>query len=164
MVELRTTTDTELPGALQQLGYDESFLLQDIKLGLGLATVGIAGGLFYMDKKLTFQESYNYTVLAIVVYFLVCVVLYGLNNLKSLKNVKYVGLKEGNKDKKISIATWTKGYDALYHVKIIDNQTNQIIEASLPFNKFFDGMGYYNSQAFIDLFKLELAKLGKKNQ
>lgn len=151
----------ELASCLQQLGYDESFFFHDLKLGLGLFSVGIAGGLFYLDKKFSFEDTYTITAIAVVVYFLISCVLFGINHLSKFKNVKYIGFKNGNKQQKISIATWTHKYDGLYYVKIMDE--NETIETNFPFNKFFDGMGYFSPQAFIDLLKPQLEKL-KKNQ
>lgn len=50
--ELRQTTDENLGFIFQQLGYTESFALIDLKLGLGLSTVIIAGLLFLVDKSI----------------------------------------------------------------------------------------------------------------
>ena len=50
--DLRQTTDDHLGLVFQQLGYNESFTLIDLKLGLGLSTVVIAGLLFLVDKNM----------------------------------------------------------------------------------------------------------------
>lgn len=156
---MRTATEYELGAAFHQLGYDESFALIDTKLALGVATVAIAGGLFVLDKKLPFQQSYNWTVAAVVVYFIISSILYVLTHKPGLKNVKYVGYKG---KEKVTLAGHTKGYDALYHVSI--TKGTQTITSSLPFTKFFDVSGYINRDALITVLKEELAKFDKKTQ
>ena len=57
--DLQKTTDENLNSVLQQLGYEESFAITDLKLGLGLSTVVVAGLLFLADKKYEFCLLYT---------------------------------------------------------------------------------------------------------
>ncbi|KAM9886554.1 hypothetical protein OXX79_014115, partial [Metschnikowia pulcherrima] len=68
VAELRTAADDALPELFQQLGYEQTFTLIDIKLALGLSTVAIAGGLYYLEKKVPFKDSYYMIMASIAVY------------------------------------------------------------------------------------------------
>ncbi|KAG5418784.1 SPC2 [Candida metapsilosis] len=156
--DLQKTTDENLSSVLQQLGYEESFTITDLKLGLGLATVAIAGLLFLADKKYQFKDIYSLTVAACVVYGLLNGILF-LINLK-YKNVKYIGVD--SKGKKIIIASATKKYEPNYNVTVTVNET--VVTGSIPFNKFFDAIGYFNRDEFTKLITEEISKVGKKDQ
>lgn len=142
-----------MSSVLSELGYDESFKLIDTKLALGYSTVIIAGLLYYIDKKYSFQEAYNVTAISVVVYFLISGI---LSYLKwTNKDVKYVGYTP--KGRKITISGWTENYDAIYKTRIvIDNQSP--VQADFEFGKFFDILGYFNRDAFLALLKMEIEK------
>ncbi|KAK6465866.1 putative signal peptidase complex subunit [Scheffersomyces coipomensis] len=151
--DLRQTTDDNLSSVLTQLGYDESFKITDIKLALGVSTVAIAGLLFLVDRKYSFDESYNVVVISIILYSIFSAGLLYLNRI--YKNVKYIGYTE--KGEKIIIAGWTVKFDPLYYIKITLNDKTTI-ESSLKFNEFFDVVGYFNRDAFTTLLKHEISK------
>ncbi|RLV91983.1 Signal peptidase complex subunit SPC2 [Spathaspora sp. JA1] len=155
--ELRQTTDEQLGQVMQQFGYTESFAIIDIKLGLGVATVVIAALLFLVDKKFTFKESYNITVLSIVVYGFFSGLLLLINY--RYKNVKYIGHEK--KGKQVTIATWTANkYDPIYHVSVTFDDKKEKVVTSFEFTKFFDILGFFNRDAFIKLLGNELEKVG----
>ncbi|EER35353.1 conserved hypothetical protein [Candida tropicalis MYA-3404] len=156
--ELRQTTDENLGFIFQQLGYTESFALIDLKLGLGLSTVIIAGLLFLVDKKYTWKENYNITVISCVLYAIISGVLYLINFLN--KNVKYTGYdKKGNK---LTVATYSNKYDPIYNITI--NSDGKQVKSELEFNKFFDVVGFFNRDAFTNIIGDELNKLNKKDE
>lgn len=151
--DLRQVTDENLASVMTEMGYDESFLVGDIKLALGYLTVLIAGGLFYLDKKMSFKDSFGLTVAAVVAYFAISAVMLVLN--RKTKNVKYMGSKQ---KQKIQIAGWTEKYDPAYNITItVDGEV--VASEKFPFGKFFDSTGYYNRDAFA---KLLTAALDKK--
>ncbi|KAI5962722.1 SPC2 [Candida theae] len=156
--DLQKTTDENLNSVLQQLGYDESFIITDVKLGLGVATVAIAGLLFLADKKYQFKDIYSITVAACVVYGVLNAILF-LINLK-YKNVKYIG--DDSKGSRITIASDIKKYEPYYNVTITVKDT--VVTAAIPFNKFFDVIGYFNRDEFIKLISEEINKVDKKHQ
>lgn len=134
------------------MGYDESFLVGDIKLALGYLTVLIAGGLFYLDKNMSFKDSFGLTVAAVVAYFAISAVMLVLN--RKTKNVKYMGSKQ---KQKIQIAGWTEKYDPVYNITItVDGEV--VASEKFPFGKFFDSTGYYNRDAFAKLLTEALDK------
>lgn len=143
VVELRTAADDALPELFQQLGYDQSFTLPDLKLGLGLATVAIAGGLYYLEKNFLFKESYYIIVALIAVYAVISLVMYYLTNGKKYKDNKYIGYND--KKQKISVYTLAEPYDPIYNVKVVinDNFSSPITKA-VPFTKMFDAFGFLN--------------------
>ncbi|ABN66300.2 predicted protein [Scheffersomyces stipitis CBS 6054] len=160
VADLRQNTDDNLPAALEGLGYEESFKLVDTKIALGLSTVAIAGGLFAIDKKYDFKESYWITVAALAVYFVISLVMLVVNNQN--KNVKYIGYS--SKGKKITIAAWTTKYDPIYHVKVTFNDDpKSTTTAELPFAKFFDLTGYFSRNAFSKLLSSHIEKIEKKD-
>lgn len=156
--DLQKTTDENLSLVLQQLGYEESFTITDLKLGLGLSTVVIAGLLFLADKKFEFKHIYSYTVTACIVYGLLNAILF-LINLK-YKNVKYIGVD--SKGNKIIIASDVKKYDPNYNVSITFK--DNVVNGSIPFNKFFDVIGYFNGDEFTKLISEEISRVGKKHE
>ncbi|EGW30696.1 uncharacterized protein SPAPADRAFT_51908 [Spathaspora passalidarum NRRL Y-27907] len=158
--DLRQATDDQLGQVMQQFGYEESFALIDIKLGLGVATVVIAGLLFLVDKKFTFKESYNITVISIVLYGFCSGLLYLLNFLN--KNVKYTGYNK--KGRKVTIATWTANkFDPIYHISVTFGDRKQRVVTSFEFTKFFDVIGFFNRDKFIELLGNEFEKVDKKS-
>ncbi|KAK6201539.1 signal peptidase complex subunit 2 [Scheffersomyces amazonensis] len=153
VTDLRQTTDDNLPAALTELGYDQSFKLIDTKLALGSVTVVIAGLLFLVDKKYEFNESYNITVISILLYAIFSGILLYLNRV--YKDVKYIGYN--SKGEKITIAGWTKKFDPIYYTKITLNDKTTI-ESQLEFKKFFDTLGYFNREAFVTVLKGQITK------
>ncbi|GEQ66787.1 hypothetical protein JCM33374_g450 [Metschnikowia sp. JCM 33374] len=143
--ELRTAADEALSSVFQQLGYEQSFFLADLKLGLGLVTVAIAGGLYYLEKKVPFKDSYYVILASVVLYGVISSVMYYLSNGKKYKNIKYVGLNE--KKQKVSVYTYTTAFDPVYEVKVvIDDNFSGAIHDSIPFTKMFDSFGYLNHE------------------
>ncbi|KAI5952067.1 SPC2 [Candida margitis] len=156
--DLQKTSDEHLNSVLQQLGYEESYTITDLKLGLGIATVAIAALLFLADKKYQFKQIYSITVAACVIYGLLNAVLF-LINLK-YKNVKYIGYD--SKGNRIIIASDIKNYEPDYNVTITVKDT--AVTGSIPFNKFFDIVGYLNRDEFTKLIGDEIAKSEKKHE
>ncbi|CAI5759660.1 unnamed protein product [Candida verbasci] len=156
--ELLITTDDNLGSVFSQFNYEESFKLKDLKLGLGLIQVLIAGLLFLADRKFQFHDIFTITVISCLLYGGINAVLYIINY--KFKNVKYVGL---NKSDKLVIKTWSTKYDPIYNITIIKND-KETTTTQIPYNKIFDVLGLFNRDEFSKLIKLELGKLGKKNE
>ncbi|KAI5955230.1 SPC2 [Candida jiufengensis] len=151
--DLQKTTDEQLGSVLQNLGYEESFKLIDLKLGLGLITVLIAGLLFLADKKFQFKEIYNITFISCVLYGLINLALFGLN--LKYKNVKYIGYD--SKGNKIIISSEIKKYEPNYYINVtINDKTTS--NSVIPFNKFFDIIGFFNRDEFLKLLSHEINK------
>lgn len=140
---------------MSQFDYKESFGLIDLKLGLGLATVIIAGGLFGIEKvyKLKLFEMYSITVIGVVLYGLINIILTLVNY--KYKNVKYIGYKK-NKDK-VTITTWSTKYDPIYNISITFNDITTVTN-EYQFKEFYDQLGYFNSNAFMKLIEQDLQK------
>lgn len=158
MVDLRNTTDENLPSALGQLGYEEDFKLADFKLGLGLFTVAISAGLFYIDKKYAFNDTKTVTLAGVVLYGIASFILWIIGRTKP--NVKFVGVNDAKSN--IEVATWTTKFDPIYHVTIEADGAKS--ETEWEFMKLFDTAGFFQSQTLVELLKGEIDKLKKKEQ
>ncbi|WLF80225.1 signal peptidase complex subunit spc2 [Lodderomyces elongisporus] len=145
--DLHKHTDEQLGSILQQLGYEESFTLTDIKLGLGLVSVAIAGLLFLADKKYEFKDIYGLTAASCFIYAILNGVLFLVN--RKYKNVKYIGYSKGNK---LVIATETTKYDPIYFLTINGKR------AQIPFSKIYDSIGYLDRDEFSKLLSREINK------
>lgn len=132
---------------METLGYEQSFTFSDVKLALGYVTVAIAGLLFYLDKKFSFNETYYVVAGLVALYGLVSLVMYYLNSSAQYKDIIYVGYNKSNK--KIAVHTWSTRYDPIYNVKIVvEDKADSAAKGEIPFNKFFDEFGYLNREEF----------------
>lgn len=155
-------TELELPGAFTQLGYDEQFWLQDMKIAFGYGTVAIAAGLFWLEKKFEFNDIKMVNAGLIGVYFILLALMWFFSNL-SFKNIKYIGVnKQGDK---VTLKGWTTGYDPHYRVKLTVQPKGKPEktggEGKIPFEKIYDGMGYLNRDALLEQVKGELTNVNK---
>ncbi|KAJ8143876.1 hypothetical protein OY671_003009 [Metschnikowia pulcherrima] len=160
VAELRTAADDALPELFQQLGYEQKFTLIDIKLALGLSTVAIAGGLYYLEKKVPFKDSYYMIMASIAVYAVISGAMFYLSNGPKYKNIKYVGVKDNKQ--KVAVYTSAKTYDPIYEVKMVfnDNFAGAISE-SVPFAKMFDAFGFLDHPETKSIFEKILEKKGQ---
>lgn len=159
--DLRETTELELPVVLTQLGYDEVFWLTDLKIAAGYGTVVLAGIMYWLEKKYDFKDVYLINAALIAVYFLLLLLMWYFSNL-NYSNIKYIGKNKAGD--KLTIKGWTDKYEPVYHVRVTREPKlgpTKLAEGSLPFEKFFDGMGYVNRDALVGLVETELAKLSK---
>ena len=69
-LDLKNTTDDALPSYLTSLKFSQSHFLTDIRLGLGYCAVIIAAVTFYFDWKLGWDKTKDFTVWAVVAYFI----------------------------------------------------------------------------------------------
>ena len=69
ITDLKNTTDDALPNYLNSLKFQQSYLLTDVRLGLGYTAVIIAAATFYFDYRLGWEKTKSYTFWAVVVYF-----------------------------------------------------------------------------------------------
>lgn len=54
---------------MKSLGFQQSHLLTDVRLGLGFAACAIAAATFYFDFTMGFEKTKSYTLYAVLVYF-----------------------------------------------------------------------------------------------
>ncbi|OBA22312.1 hypothetical protein METBIDRAFT_11168 [Metschnikowia bicuspidata var. bicuspidata NRRL YB-4993] len=157
VAELRLAVDEALPELFQQLGYEQSFALGDLKLALGFSTVAIAGGLYYLEKNVSFNDSYYVIVALIALYAVISAAMYVLSNGKGYKNNKYIGFNE--KKQKISVYALAEPFDPIYDVKVVinDNFSAPVTE-SIPFAKMFDAFGFLNHEESKQIFRELLEK------
>lgn len=160
MVALRNETDDNLPQVFGKLGYEQDFRLIDIKLALGYLTVAIAGFLFYLEKRFAFKDTKLIIGGAIVVYAVICLVMYYLKSGAQYKNNKYIGKKDG---KKVAVYTLTKSqFSPIYEIKVVfDDRLDGAVEVKIPFTKLFDSFGFLNEE---ELRNHVLQLLEKKTQ
>lgn len=154
--DLKNAVDEFLPSLFEQLGYDQSFTLIDLRLGLGLLTVAIAAFLYYLEKNLTFQESYYIIMALIALYGLISAVMYYFSSTKKYQNLIYTG-----KDKKQTIWVYTLlvPFEPVYKVRVVvDDNHSGAIEEDLLFTKMFDSFGYMNETEVKQLFVQLLEK------
>ena len=145
---------------LGRLGFTESFTFGDIKLALGLLTVAIAGILFAVEKKYSFDDGYKTTVALVTLYFVISGVLLYFTSGK-YKNIKYIGNNDES-NTKVEIVTWTEKYDPLYHLKIRINGEEKV--SKIEFMKVFDSFGGYQENELVELIGKEIDKVGRKRE
>jgi len=67
--DLKNTTDDALPNYLKSIGFIQSHVLTDIRLGLGYLAVLLSAATFYLDYTTTWSENKTVTLYAVIVYF-----------------------------------------------------------------------------------------------
>lgn len=120
--------------------------------------MAIAGVLFAVEKKYSFDDGYNITVALVTLYFVISGVLLYFTSGK-YKNVKYVG---NNDNTKVEIVTWTEKYEPLYHLKIRVNGDEKV--SKIEFMKVFDAFGGFQDGELVELIGKEIDKVEKKEQ
>ncbi len=70
ITDLKNTTDDALPNYLASLKFKQSHILTDVRLLLGYTAVLTAAITFYFDYKLGWDQTKDWTLWAVVVYFL----------------------------------------------------------------------------------------------
>ncbi|EGV61608.1 signal peptidase complex subunit spc2 [Yamadazyma tenuis] len=161
VAQLRTIVDDNLSDILGGLGYSESFKLTDIKLALGVLTVLLSGGLFLIEKKIPFNESFTLTVLILAVYFAISGVLFFLTNSKRFKNIKYVGFNDNNEQ--ITIVTSSPKYEPVYNIELrFGEERQQSVKTHIEFMKIFDNFSMFQPELLKQLLSKEIEKVGKK--
>lgn len=161
--QLRMIVDENLSDVLGSLGYTESFLFTDIKLGLGVITVVLAGLLFLVEKKMDFFESINLITFILALYFIVSGVLLYLNVMKKYKNVKYVGYDDSNN--KITIVTDSKAYEPIYSIEIrFGEDEDTIVKTQVEFMKLFDTFTNFHPENLKEVIAKEIKIHSKKSQ
>ncbi|CCE81928.1 Piso0_002608 [Millerozyma farinosa CBS 7064] len=160
IVELRTTTDDNLPNSLSELGYTQSFAFTDSQLAIGLVTVSLAGILFLLDKKYEFDEIYTFTIVLIVLYFTLSSVLYYFKSAKKYKDVKYIGYDD--KGNKITIKSYSPKFEPLYKVTVILGHNVKETEFDINYSELFDAFGHFRQDELTARIKKEIAQLQKK--
>lgn len=161
--QLRTIVDENLSDVLGSLGYTESFLLTDIKLGLGLVTVALAGSLFLIEKKLDFFESINLITLILVLYFIASGAILYLTVLKKYKNIKYIGYDD--KNNKITIITESKKFEPIYSIEIrFGEDEEKVVKTQVEFMKLFDTFTAFHAENLKEIIGEQLKISRKKSQ
>jgi len=65
-----TTTDDALQNYMSSIGFKQSFDTNEIKLVIGYSSVVMAGATFILDYKFGWEETKHFTLLTVVIYFL----------------------------------------------------------------------------------------------
>jgi hypothetical protein len=68
--DLKNTTDDALPNYLTSIKFTQSHRLTDVKLALGWSAVIISAATFAADYKLGWDQTKNWTAIAVVAYFI----------------------------------------------------------------------------------------------
>ncbi len=68
--DLKNTTDDAIPNYLTSLKFKQSHFLTDVRLSLGYAAVVIAAATFYLDYKFGWDKTKEWTLWAVVAYFI----------------------------------------------------------------------------------------------
>ncbi|ODV59817.1 signal peptidase complex subunit SPC2 ASCRUDRAFT_71320 [Ascoidea rubescens DSM 1968] len=186
--DLKNNCDDNLPFILSNLGFKQDFKLKDIEIGLSTALALIGGTTYLVDKKLSFSESYNYTVILIVVYFLIQTVFFvfmkfyqadikytgiNLNNNKDTKDKKNKKNQKDQKDQnideeinKIIIKTTINKKQVVptYNltIELFDNDSNvKKFDSNLKFSSVFNELGFLQIEEFQKIIKDSIIKTSK---
>lgn len=156
---MRTICDENLSEIFNGLGFSESFTFIDIKLALGLLTVALSGGLFLLEKKVPFKDSYYPTIAILVVYFIASGLLWLLAKHPQYKDIKYMGYSKDGK--KITVSTSTTKYDPIYHIDLkFDQGETQTFK--VEFMKLFDDFTNFHPDKLQEILNNEISKVNKK--
>lgn len=107
-----------------------------------------------VEKKFSFNESYNITVLTLAGYFILSAVLWYLSLSKNYKDIKYVGQDDSNN--KITIVTRTPKYDPIYQLEL--RIGDKSVHTSIEFMKLFDTFGTFQPDNLRELISKEIEK------
>ncbi|KAH3675164.1 hypothetical protein WICMUC_002820 [Wickerhamomyces mucosus] len=158
VVDLRTATDAKIGPSLTKLGFSQSFSLIDTRLGLGYLSAIIAALTFYIEKKFSFQDGFNYTFGLVILYFIV--VFFQLLHSKYFeKNIIYKGSNSNDKIVIIrgKIDKYIPQYDLKFDIKDgKNNNKRKSFDKVLQFVEIFDKFGNLHEDKLIQWLKLSL--------
>ncbi|TGZ84042.1 hypothetical protein EX30DRAFT_338608 [Ascodesmis nigricans] len=147
IAELKNTTDDAIAPYMESLGFKQSHLLTDVRLGLGFVACAIAAATFYYDYTLGFEKTKGYTVYAVVAYFV-------LNTILTVwiwwieGNTVYLG-KKG--DVTIKFESSSKKYTPIYELRIVTTRGKEApktAEVQNPYSGWFDQLGFFVPKPF----------------
>ena len=75
--DLKNTTDDVLPVFLSSLRFRQSHLVSDVRLALGYSAVALSAATFLLDRQYGWDKTKDYTLWAVVVYFVLNTALNG---------------------------------------------------------------------------------------
>jgi len=162
--DLKNTTDDALPNYLNSLNFKQSHYYTDIRLALGYSAVVIAGVLFYFDWKLGWEQTRDWTLGAVVAYF----ILNGAFTYWLLwveKGIVYVGERSGTK---LVISTTTEKNSPTYNVTArftssknkSDGRWKQI-QVKTAFSRWFSSDGFFVPKPFQQWLASEISVIGE---
>ncbi|KAI9756166.1 MAG: hypothetical protein M4579_003979 [Chaenotheca gracillima] len=143
--DLKNTTDDALPNYLTSIGFKQSQLLSNIRLALQSSMVAIAGVAFYLDYTKDWSETKDFTLWAVVAYFLLSAVVTGLVWL--VENGMVFQGTFG--DETLTLRTRTEKHDPTYYVSFsTTSSSSEPVTVSVPFSTFFTSDGHFVAPPF----------------
>lgn len=140
--EARERIEESLPSIFKQLGYTESHMLGDIRLGLGYAAALMAAGSFMLDRKFGHDPVREWHMLLVIGYFLLSGVLYCYSRFVERGTV-YVGVDKNSS--RIQIRATVENFRPLYNINF-EHKTAQGVakqwSANLEINQVFTEQGH----------------------
>ncbi|PGH33611.1 hypothetical protein GX50_03600 [[Emmonsia] crescens] len=151
--ELKNATDDAITPYLISVPKPYKFTADNFKsnvrLILGYVAVTISGALFYVDRQLGWKISQEWTIAAVVVYFVLNFAFTVWIWLVEAGQV-FEGSREGGE--KLQIYSSTKKHSPLYTLRIRHTSKSgavlQDATVSAPFPKWFSADGTFHSEPF----------------
>ncbi|KAK9472126.1 signal peptidase complex subunit 2 [Dipodascopsis tothii] len=134
---LKAATDDEIAAIFGRLGYKQSFLLMDVRLVLGFASVAVAAAVGAYGYLYEFEQTKFYTSVGVVVYFVLNLLFTAWSSFVE-KGVVYEGVRDGQK---ISVASSTPKYQPTYEIRVRHPSLATTVSAAKSYTEFFDAGG-----------------------
>lgn len=154
--DIKSTSDDAIPNYLASLGFKESHSITDLRLGLGYASLAVAGACFYWDYKLGFDDTKMYSLVAVAVYALLNLALTHFTNVQG-DNVYYGTTPSGES---ITISTKSPKYTPVYQVTVTvtgkAKGSKSVTSIERPFSEWFDSAGNFVALPFQKMFAVNV--------
>lgn len=125
-----------------------------------MITVALSGGLFLIEKKISFNDSYYPTIGILVLYFITSGILWVFTQSSKYKDIKFIGTNDANE--KITCLTSTTKYDPIYNIELQFGEERK--KTSIEFMKMFDDFSNFHPDNLTEVLKKEIEKVAKKDQ
>ncbi|KAK9454193.1 signal peptidase complex subunit 2 [Dipodascopsis uninucleata] len=139
--DLKNATDDEIVKILTDGGYQQTFSLVDVRLGLGFLSVAVAGAVGAYDYVIGFDKAKNWTTFGVAIYLALNILL-TLWIVRVEKGVFFQGFK-GNA--KITVSSSITKYVPVYELVVKSESpesTSELKSTRKPFNEFFNTDGF----------------------
>ncbi|KAF4636525.1 hypothetical protein G7Y89_g1562 [Cudoniella acicularis] len=149
LADLKNTTDDALPTYLNSLGFKQSHTLTDTRLALGYSAFAICSATFYWDYKFGFENTKQYTTIAVIIYTILNSILtfwiWGVE-----KGTVYIGTSKTTGEK-IQIQSKTEKHVPKYCLTVTTTDKNGRKKRKIvkkEFKDWFDAKGHFHTKPF----------------
>ncbi|OAA71321.1 Signal peptidase complex subunit 2 [Cordyceps fumosorosea ARSEF 2679] len=166
LADLKNTSDDAIPNYLNSLKFKQSYVLQDVRLGLGYGAFSVAALCFLWDYRLGWDATKYWTAAAVAVYMVLNAALTYWMTYKE-KNVIYQGTAPSGDE--ITISTTTKKNVPIYNLDITVRPKRaadgkpQKYTLAREFAGWFDEVGFFVAAPFQEMLASAVPLIGKQD-